>query len=73
MPPKKSVSETPARRTRKTATEPLKLVPPPARPPIASSEAIARRAYEIYVERGQPHGHDLEHWLAAERELLDRA
>jgi hypothetical protein len=32
-------------------------------------ERIARRAYEIYVERGRIPGHDLEHWLQAEQEL----
>jgi hypothetical protein len=35
----------------------------------ASSQDIARRAYEIFVEQGFQHGHDLEHWLAAEQEL----
>jgi DUF2934 family protein len=32
-------------------------------------EQIARRAYEIFVERGQQAGRDLEHWLEAERQL----
>ena len=32
-------------------------------------EEIRRRAYEIYLERGEEPGHDLEHWLQAEREL----
>ena len=32
-------------------------------------EQIARRAYEIFVERGQPAGQDLAHWLEAERQL----
>jgi hypothetical protein len=30
---------------------------------------IRRRAYEIYLERGAHHGHELEDWLQAEREL----
>jgi hypothetical protein len=30
---------------------------------------IARRAYELFAERGAVHGHDIEDWLAAEREL----
>jgi hypothetical protein len=34
-----------------------------------TQEQIARRAYEIFVERGQPDGQDLEHWLEAERQL----
>ncbi|HXS69511.1 MAG TPA: DUF2934 domain-containing protein [Candidatus Polarisedimenticolia bacterium] len=32
-------------------------------------EQIARRAYEIFTERGQPEGQDLAHWLEAERQL----
>jgi hypothetical protein len=30
---------------------------------------IARRAFELYCERGCQHGHDLDDWLQAEREL----
>ena len=33
-------------------------------------EAIAKRAYEIYEESGQPPGRDVEFWLKAERELI---
>ncbi len=33
-------------------------------------DLIAMRAYERYVERGYTHGHDVEDWLAAEREIL---
>jgi hypothetical protein len=36
---------------------------------IPTQEQIARRAYEIFIERGQPEGRDLEHWLEAERQL----
>ena len=32
-------------------------------------DRIAQRAYQIWLESGRPEGHDLEHWLAAEREL----
>ncbi len=31
---------------------------------------IARRAYELFLQRGGEHGHDWEDWLAAERELV---
>ena len=31
---------------------------------------IARRAYESFVERGSVHGHELDDWLNAERELI---
>ena len=34
---------------------------------------IGRRAYEIFVERGSVHGHDLDHWLKAEHELKEKA
>ena len=33
-------------------------------------DEIVRRAYEIFEERGRIHGHDLDDWLQAERELL---
>jgi outer membrane protein TolC len=32
-------------------------------------EEIRRRAYEIYFERGEQPGRDLDDWLQAEREL----
>ena len=35
----------------------------------ARDEEIRRRAYEIYLERGQQPGHDIDDWLQAEREL----
>jgi len=38
-------------------------------PDLTREEKIRRRAYEIYLERGGEPGHDLEHWLQAEREL----
>ena len=46
---------------------------------IASSESaevsqvtasIACRAFELFLERGAVHGHDLDDWLAAERQLI---
>lgn len=33
---------------------------------------IAKRAYELYSERGYRHGYALEDWLDAEREILSR-
>jgi hypothetical protein len=42
----------------------------PGRDPIR--EAIANRAYELFLARGGVHGHDAEDWLAAENELMDR-
>ena len=35
----------------------------------AREEEIKRRAYGIYLERGEEPGRDLEDWLQAEREL----
>jgi len=32
-------------------------------------DEIARRAYELYEQRGGEHGHDCDDWLQAEREL----
>jgi hypothetical protein len=34
--------------------------------------AIARRAYEIYCDRGCEDGRDMDDWLQAERELRER-
>jgi hypothetical protein len=33
-------------------------------------EALAGRAYEIFLEHGAHHGSDLDDWLQAERELV---
>jgi hypothetical protein len=35
-------------------------------------EEIELRAHQIYVERGGAHGQDVEDWLQAERELLEK-
>ena len=32
---------------------------------------VERRAYEIYLARGEVHGYDQDDWLQAERELGD--
>jgi len=37
-----------------------------------TSEEIELRAHQIYVERGGAHGQDVEDWLQAERELLEK-
>lgn len=34
-----------------------------------TDEQIARRAYDLYLARDRQHGHDVEDWLQAEREL----
>ena len=33
---------------------------------------IAERAFELYLQRGQEHGHDIEDWLEAERQILPK-
>ncbi len=33
---------------------------------------IEQRAYELYVLGGYEHGHDVEHWLQAEQEVLSQ-
>jgi hypothetical protein len=34
---------------------------------------IARRAFELYCNRGREDGHDIDDWLDGERELRDAA
>lgn len=35
-------------------------------------DAIRRRAYELYQQRGGQHGTDVEDWVRAEKEVLER-
>ncbi len=39
----------------------------PGKDNSALTDAIARKAYEIYEERGREDGKDFEHWLEAEK------
>ena len=41
----------------------------PSAPESNFSEEIERRAYEIYIQRGQGDGYALDDWLRAESEL----
>jgi len=36
-------------------------------------ESIAKRAYELYLQRGSVSGHELDDWLEAEAELSSEA
>ena len=45
--------------------------PLPLTPFRPTHDAIARRAYELYEESGQPPGRDVEFWLKAEHELIN--
>ncbi len=38
-----------------------------------AQEAIAGRAYEIYMARGDAHGSALDDWLQAEQELIAKS
>ena len=38
-------------------------------PSSASADAISRRAYEIWEQKGKPDGCDIENWLQAEKEV----
>ena len=40
--------------------------------PERLDERIRSRAYQLYLSRGCVHGADLEDWLLAEREVIDR-
>jgi hypothetical protein len=39
--------------------------------PSPTLAEIGSRAYEIFLERGSLHGHDLDDWLQAEHELKE--
>lgn len=62
----------------KTINLPNNRIPPPTRAESQHAyyevlgSRIANRAYELYVQRGHEHGHDLEDWLEAERQILPK-
>lgn len=74
----------PSRQTKKTkpraptSTPALPATPTAARTRPAVSPCddphilIAKRAYELYSERGYRHGNALDDWLDAEREILSQ-
>jgi hypothetical protein len=41
--------------------------------PSLPHHLVAERAYSLFVRGGAQHGHDIEHWLKAEQELLSEA
>jgi len=49
-----------------TNTNPTEKSPHPTR------EEVELRAYQIYIERGCPDGHDVDDWLQAEHELSEK-
>ncbi|MGZ8423319.1 MAG: DUF2934 domain-containing protein, partial [Nitrospira sp.] len=42
----------------------------PSPPGTDLQTLVAKRAYELYAERGYRHGYALEDWLEAEREII---
>jgi hypothetical protein len=61
MPTTRKVTTTTSRRTARTARGSTAAPGP---------EAIAARAYSLYLERGRTDGRDWDDWLQAEREIL---
>lgn len=67
-----TATETPMRRRRdRTGDVALMRAAIPSDP--ATPDQIAGRAYQLFEARGGQHGHDLEDWLIAERELTSPA
>jgi hypothetical protein len=58
-----------AKRTRKKATADTASVEARPKPGAPSEEAIRKRAFELWQARGGEHGHELDDWAQAEREL----
>lgn len=68
--------------TRGSASPKVKGSPAPAIPATRASRpvspcddlqmVIAKRAYELFSERGYRHGYALDDWLEAEREILSQ-
>ena len=59
-------------RTDNVLTMPATESPTAAAVPSGVTESdIARRAFELYCDRGRQGGHDFDDWLNAERELRD--
>ena len=56
---KKASAPASSRSTRKRTTAPAQV----------THREVARRAYDLFLARGCEHGHDLDDWLQAEREL----
>jgi hypothetical protein len=45
----------------------------PPRTSVVTGADVAQRAYHLFLARGGEHGHDVEDWLQAERELDESA
>jgi len=66
----KTMPKAARRRTDNIIAMPTAETLPASEPRVLATDGdIARRAYELYVQRGGEHGHDVDDWLRAEREL----
>jgi phosphoenolpyruvate synthase/pyruvate phosphate dikinase len=66
---------TPAVNFENLSAKELRKTGPESRPhlvPINLDDEIRRRAYELWEQQGCESGHQEEHWLLAEREILAR-
>jgi len=65
------MAETPKRKptTKRAGVGKVKEGRPVRGPAVPSEEEVRRRAYELYRERGEEPGHELDDWTRAEREL----
>jgi hypothetical protein len=58
-----------ARAKKSEVTSPAEAVTQATTPTAPTHDVIAARAYDLWCTRGFEHGHDVEDWLAAERDL----
>ena len=65
------VEQAPEVQTANAVTESIEALQPTPRIELMEppAEVVRAKAYEIFMRRGGGHGHDLEDWLVAEREL----
>jgi DUF2934 family protein len=58
------------RKSARSRKQPLQATQPASSASLPGHAVIAKRAYELFLQRGGVHGRDWEDWLTAERELL---
>jgi hypothetical protein len=63
---KPRLSENPGSEEPRGSLNPSQVIKP-------APEEIAGKAYFIYVNEGFPHGHDVQHWLDAETQLITQS
>jgi hypothetical protein len=49
--------------------QPVKASSANAKAPQANVEEVRKLAYQIWDQKGRPHGESMSHWLAAEKQL----